>query len=241
MKRRYPAMVASIAAAMATGWMMLSPGDDPTVSASPAPVVSANISELLSKVTVVDAIPQVPGYERGCGIDKKTKFRERCSFGAAWNDPTDHSGCDTRNRMLQQQLTEVVIKPGTHGCKVLAGTLEDPYTGQVVAFSAADPDAVQVDHVFALARAWDAGAWRWDQAQRIAFANDPANLIVVTGPANRDKSDSGLQWLPPNTAYRCTYIARYLSVAADYDLAITGYDRDVALTQCPSAVERTAA
>lgn len=202
------------------------------VHASPS---GQRIADLLADVDVVAELPDVAGYERGC------KRGQRCSFGAAWNDPTDHSGCDTRNRMLQQQLTEVVIKPGTHGCKVLAGTLEDPYTGQVVAFSAADPDAVQVDHVFALARAWDAGAWRWDQAQRIAFANDPANLIVVTGPANRDKSDSGLQWLPPNTAYRCTYIARYLSVAADYDLAITGYDRDIALTQCPSVAERTAA
>lgn len=235
MKRRYPAMVASIAAAMATGWMMLSPGDDPTVSASPAPVVSANISELLSKVTVVDAIPQVPGYERGCGIDKKTKFREACSFGPAWNDPQNHSGCDTRSRILKAQLTDVIVKPNTHNCKVLSGTLHDPYTGQVIAYDAGrDPSAVQLDHVFALGRSWDAGASLWDEAKRVALANDPVNLFAVSGPANRDKSDAGLEWLPPNRDFQCTYIARYLAVAVTYDLNITTNDRDIAVRQCPA-------
>lgn len=235
MKRRYPAMVASIAAAMATGWMMLSPGDDPTVSASPAPVVSANISELLSKVTVVDAIPQVPGYERGCGIDKKTKFREACSFGPAWNDPQNHSGCDTRSLILKAQLADVIVKPNTHNCKVLSGTLHDPYTGQVIAYDAGrDPSAVQLDHVFALGRSWDAGASLWDEAKRVALANDPVNLFAVSGPANREKSDAGLEWLPPNRDFQCTYIARYLAVAVTYDLNITTNDRDIAVRQCPA-------
>ena len=235
MKRRYPAMAASIAAAMVTGWIALSPGDDPTVSASPAPVGSADIGELLSKVTVVDAIPQVPGYERGCGIDQKTKFREACSFGPAWNDPQNHSGCDTRSRTLKAQLTDVIVKPNTHNCKVLSGTLHDPYTGQVIAYDAGrDPSAVQLDHVFALGRSWDAGASLWDEAKRVALANDPVNLFAVSGPANRDKSDAGLEWLPPNRDFQCTYIARYLAVAVTYDLNITTDDRDIAVRRCPA-------
>ena len=229
MKRRYPAMVASIAAAMATGWMMLSPGDDPTVSASPAPVVSANISELLSKVTVVDAIPQVPGYERGCGIDKKTKFREACVFGPAWNDPLAHSACDTRNRVLAAQLTGVTFKPNTNNCKVITGFLDpDPYTGQRV-----DLEDVELDHIYALAAAWDAGAWRWTPEQRQSFANDPVELLAVSGPANRQKSDARLdEWLP--TFQPCAYVQRYLTVAVKYQLAITAAERDTAAATCPA-------
>lgn len=233
MKRRYPAMVASIAAAMATGWMMLSPGDDPTVSASPAPVVSANISELLSKVTVVDAIPQVPGYERGCGIDKKTKFREGCVFGAAWNDPADTSGCDTRNRVLAAQLTDVVFKPGTRNCKVISGVLHDPYSGATVVFDNTTRSDIEIDHVFALAAAWDAGAAQWPYERRVAFANDPANLLAVSGAENQRKSDSGPEsWLPPNREFICPYIERYLSVAAKYQLLITEQDKAVAQSAC---------
>lgn len=229
MKRRYPAMVASIAAAMATGWMMLSPGDDPTVSASPAPVVSANISELLSKVTVVDAIPQVPGYERGCGIDKKTKFREGCVFGPAWNDPLDTTGCDARNRQLAAQLRDVRFKPNTDNCKVIDGYLDpDPYTGQRVAL-----EDVELDHIYALAAAWDAGAWQWDPQKRQIFANDSAELLAVSGPANRQKSDKRLdEWLP--SFQPCTYVQRYLEVAVKYQLPITVAERNTATATCPA-------
>lgn len=227
MKRRYPAMVASIAAAMATGWMMLSPGDDPTVSASPAPVVSANISELLSKVTVVDAIPQVPGYERGCGIDKKTKFREGCVFGPAWNDPLDHSGCDTRNRLLRNSLHGIEFKPGTKDCKVIAGRLDpDPYTGQVV-----DLKHIAVDHVVPLKAAWNAGASNWDPQQRRIFANDMTELIAVSSSANSSKGDSTLaEWLPQ--VGKCTYTVRYLTVAVKYHLPITVKDHAAAAMAC---------
>ncbi|MDX1886838.1 HNH endonuclease family protein [Mycolicibacterium sp. 120270] len=228
MKRRYPAMVASIAAAMATGWMMLSPGDDPTVSASPAPVVSANISELLSKVTVVDAIPQVPGYERGCGIDKKTKFRESCVFGPAWNDPLDHSGCDTRSRVLAAQLHDVQFKPGTRTCKVTAGWVHDPYTGQRITL-----EDIAVDHVVALRYAWDAGAWQWTPQQRAIFANDTDNLLAVDTRENSAKGDSGpSEWLPATG--QCSYVIRFLSVAAKYQLAIADADRHAAMIACPA-------
>lgn len=234
MKRRYPAMTVSVAAAIITGWLALSPGADPPVSASPAPVVSANISELLSKVSVVDAIPEVPGYERGCGIDKKTKFRERCVFGPAWNDPSNSTGCDTRNRILRNQLVNVEFKPGTRGCKVASGLLHDPYSGTDIAFSSRDDaDAVQIDHVAPLSAVWDLGAWAWPLRQRQLFANDTDNLLAVSGSLNGGKSDATIsEWLPPNRKFVCRYIEIYLSVMAKYQLPITRADRDTASRHC---------
>jgi uncharacterized protein DUF1524 len=141
--------------------------------------------------------------------------------------------------MLRTQLTDVVFKAGTRDCKVLAGTLEDPYTGHVLRYSADDANTIHVDYLVSLAPGWDAGAWAWNLNQRIAFANDPDNLIVVSAEANiLAKSDAGLEWLPPNPAYRCTYVIRYLSVSSKYDLPITRADRGAAIAACPQATRR---
>ncbi|MBS1693080.1 MAG: HNH endonuclease [Actinobacteria bacterium] len=218
----------SFTSALKSMWATI---DSTTAPAAPLdPSETGNvIAGLLDQAHVVNSLPKVPGYERGC------KREQACSFGPAWNDPQDHSGCDTRSRILKAQLTDVVVKPNTHNCKVLSGTLHDPYTGSTIAYDAArDPSAVQLDHVFALARAFDAGAAQWNEAKRVALANDPVNLFAVSGPVNRDKSDSGLEWLPPNRDFQCTYIARYLAVAVTYDLSITTEDRDVAVRQCPA-------
>lgn len=216
MKRRYMTLAAGAAAAAITSWVTIAPSDNPTVNA------------VLSKVPVVDKVPQVPGYERGCGIDKKTKAREACVFGPEWNDPNDHSGCNTRNRILAAQLQDVKFKPRTHDCKVVAGWRNDPYTGAKITLG-----QVQIDHVFPEHRAWNLGAAQWDIKRRITFANDPSNLLAVSGKANEAKRDSGIgKWLPPNPVERCPYVMRYLTVAASYHLSITTSDRDAAITTC---------
>ncbi|WP_318244879.1 HNH endonuclease domain-containing protein [Microbacterium pullorum] len=45
------------------------------------------------------------------------------------------------------------------GCKILTGTLDDPYTGKTITFErgAATNAKVQIDHIIPLALAWDAG------------------------------------------------------------------------------------
>lgn len=226
----HPWSAESFTSALKSMWATIDSTAAPAATTPLDPSETGNvIAGLLDHAHVVDGLPNVPGYERGC------KRGQACSFGPAWNDPQNHSGCDTRSRILKAQLTDVIVKPNTHNCKVLSGTLHDPYTGQVIAYDAGrDPSAVQLDHVFALGRSWDAGASLWDEAKRVALANDPVNLFAVSGPANRDKSDAGLEWLPPNRDFQCTYIARYLAVAVTYDLNITTDDRDIAVRQCPA-------
>jgi hypothetical protein len=142
-KRRYVTLAATAAAVVVTGWVTFGPGGDPVVTAGTDPSFdTATMGELLSKVTVINEVPRVPGYERGCGTDKRTHLRQACVFGRAWNDPTDHSGCDTRNRILAVQLQDVKFKPGTRGCKVVAGWLDDPYTGAKITLG-----QIQLDHL----------------------------------------------------------------------------------------------
>lgn len=203
----------------------------PQSGAHPVPGrTETGVGTLLQQVSVVDRIADVEGYDRGCGIDKKTTLRQGCVFGPAWNDPRDTTGCDTRNRTLAVQLRDVTFKPKTNNCKVIGGFLDpDPYTGQRVPL-----EKVELDHVYALSAAWNAGAWQWDPQKRQAFANDTDELLAVSGPANRQKSDKRLnEWLP--TFQPCAYIQRYLTVAVKYQLPITLAEHNTAATTCPSA------
>ncbi len=188
-------------------------------AAEPAP----DLADLLTKVTVVKDIPLVPGYDRECGQG------HGCVFGPRWSDPQDHSGCDTRNRILIAQLSDVQFKPKTRNCKVASGWRVDPYTGERIELA-----QIQIDHVVSLHRAWNAGASKWDLPRRRAFANDIRNLEAVKDKANRDKSDSSLsQWMPPNVGEHCHYALQYLNVSAIYTLPITEADRDAAIQACP--------
>jgi len=147
--------------------------------------------------------------------------RER--FGQAWAD-VDRNGCDTRNDILRRDLVDTVVKD----CVVLSGTLDDPYTGVPIAFARGPGSAdVQIDHVVALSDAWQKGAQAWTATQREAFANDPANLLAVDGPANQEKgAGDAAAWLPPQRGYRCVYALRQVRVKAAYGLWVTAAERD---------------
>ncbi|GMA23890.1 hypothetical protein GCM10025864_16490 [Luteimicrobium album] len=151
----------------------------------------------------------------------------REQFGRAWED-VDHNGCDTRDDILARDLTSVTYTSGSGDCTVASGVLHDPYTGRTIDFRRGpDSAAVQIDHVVALADAWQTGAQDWPAATRLAFANDPANLLAVDGPANQDKSaDDASTWLPPNPGFRCVYVVRQLRVKAAYGLWVTRAEHD---------------
>src|SRR5690606_42059932 len=75
------------------------------------------------------------------------------------------------------------------------------------------------DHVEPLACAGRVGAWRCTHGQRVAFANDPYNLLAFDGPANMAKGDAGpSEWLPPDTAAHCDYAATWTDVLRRYEL-----------------------
>ncbi|WP_051639889.1 HNH endonuclease family protein [Cellulomonas sp. URHE0023] len=164
---------------------------------------------------------------------RRLQVRERASsdgysreaFGQAWAD-VDRNGCDTRNDVLARDL--VAQRTQDDDCTVLAGTLDEPYTGTRETFVRGPDSAdVQIDHVVALADAWETGAQQWSPQKRLAFANDPANLLAVDGPANQDKGAAdAATWLPPNKGYRCIYALRQIRVKAAYGLWVTAAEHD---------------
>ena len=50
---------------------------------------------------------------------------DRDRFGQAWLD-ADRNGCDTRSDQLRRHLHQIVLRPGTNGCVVASGVLDDP-------------------------------------------------------------------------------------------------------------------
>jgi hypothetical protein len=172
------------------------------------------------------------------GRAPKTGYR-RTQFGPAWAD-VDHNGCDTRNDILNRDLTNRTWRDGTHNCIVTSGILHDPYTGTVIHFTRGrrTSEAVQIDHVVALSDAWQTGAQQLDESTRKDLANDPLNLLAVDGPANQQKSDSdAASWLPANKSFRCDYVARQIAVKKKYRLWVTAAEKDAmkrVLSSCPT-------
>lgn len=166
------------------------------------------------------------------GRAPKTGY-SRALFGDAWSDdvsvPYGHNGCNTRNDVLREQLSDVTLKPGSNGCVVVSGVLNDPYTGTTVEFQRGpgSSEQVQIDHVVAMSDAWQKGAQQLDDSTRRNFANDPMNLQATLGRVNQEKGDSdAASWLPPNKAYRCTYVSRIVDVKATYGLWVTQAEHD---------------
>ncbi|WP_435880092.1 HNH endonuclease family protein [Streptomyces atroolivaceus] len=197
-------------------------GDPPGPPASrTSPASGGAALQAVEKLTVKGRAPRT-GYDRD-------------EFGSAWAD-TDRNGCGTRDDVLADQLAD--IARDSDGCKVLSGVLDpDPYTGTRITFERGR-SKVDIDHLVALSDAWQKGAQQWSDGKRRAFANDPLNLVAADSSTNRRKGDGDTAtWLPPNKAYRCTYVAGQVSVKSKYGLWVTSAEREAmrkVLSACPA-------
>jgi hypothetical protein len=148
----------------------------------------------------------------------------------------DVDGCATRAEVLiRDSLTPAQLDPA--GCHVVAGDWLSVYDGETVT----DPAELEVDHVVALKEAWDSGAWQWDTARRAAFANDvedPRTLRAVTGPSNSAKGSADpSNWMPPDEASWCGYLADWVAIKARWQLTLdqseAGRIRNLLTDRCP--------
>ena len=166
---------------------------------------------------------------------KNQYIGERYYRKAFYKDWGEINGCRTRDVILKRDLKDTVM----NGCKVMSGTLEDPYTGNTVKFTRGQDTsaAVQIDHVVALSNAWATGAYKLTKEERYALSQDPMNLLAVDGNANQGKSNQDAStWLPQNKDFQCEYIARQISVKKKYRLWVTVNEKSAmtqVLSTCP--------
>lgn len=239
-----PTTAATAASTTAT---TASPTPSPTDSPTPSPTTSTATAASSSPSTTKSAPAEAtttssPGTALAAlealevkGRAPKTGY-DRDQFGPAWAD-TDRNGCDTRNDILQRDLQDISIRPGTRGCLVESGTLDDPFSGGAIDFVRGRGAEVDIDHLVALGDAWAKGARSWDEDTRRDFANDPLNLLAVDAGLNRQKGAAdAATWLPPDSSFRCSYVTRQIEVKARYGLWVTQAEHDALareLERCP--------
>ena len=132
-----------------------------------------------------------------------------------WID-SDGDCQNTRHELLAKLSTG----PLTYAtpCRVDHGRWLDPYTNKVFV----DAQQLDIDHLIPLKWAWDHGANLWSAPLRRQFANDERNLFAVQASTNRDKGAAGpLHWLPPNAAFHCQYISRFIRISLIYQLRLS--------------------
>jgi hypothetical protein len=216
----------------------------PSVASAPTPSVVAPIAVATPRAAPARTVVPTGGPGSALAVlaalpvkgrAPMTGYARVADFGTAWLD-VDRNGCDTRNDILRRDLVDATGS----GCRVLTGLLNDPYTGEAIAFVRGESTsaAVQIDHVVSLGDAWQTGAQRLSQAARVDLANDPINLFAVDGPTNERKGDGDTAtWLPPNRAFRCAYVAHQVGVKKAYGLWVTAAEKTAmqrVLAACPT-------
>jgi hypothetical protein len=153
----------------------------------------------------------VVGRERRAGYDRDL-------FGGDWID-ADGDCRDTRDEVLAQESRERVAT----GCDVASGLWRSYYDGALWRNSA----DVDIDHVVALAEAWDSGARGWSGRTRVRYANDLADrrtLVAVTDNVNQSKGDQDpAEWLPERQV--CRYVAQHVAVKLRWSLRVDRPER----------------
>lgn len=163
--------------------------------------------------------------------------RELFELGSA--SDANHDGCDSRQEVLiAESVTPAQVGPG---CSV-TGQWMSVYDGVTVTVSS----QLDIDHLVALAEAWDSGASTWDPARRADYANDlgyPGSLIAVSASSNRSKGDRDpAEWLPPRREAWCQFAVDWISVkvrwgltADQKEVAALGTALDTCTTAVPAA------
>ncbi|MGY9035575.1 MAG: GmrSD restriction endonuclease domain-containing protein [Rhodobacterales bacterium] len=137
-----------------------------------------------------------------------------------WND-LDGNCLNTRHELLKKYSTIPIILR-EDGCLVEFGRWIDLYTGEVFVKA----KSVDIDHLVPLKFAWDHGAMGWSQKKMRSFYNNPMNLFVVGRAVNREKGAFGpLDWLPPSSNFKCSYILKFLIISDSYELQFTTKQR----------------
>jgi hypothetical protein len=197
----------------------VAPSPAPSSATPAAPGVGLPLAELLAMLATTPE--QRAGYDRSL-------FRH-------WID-ADLDGCDTRREVL---IAEAIIPPiGGGGCSLTGGMWLSAYDG--LAFS--DPIELEVDHVVALAEAWDSGAYAWSPERREQYANDLGvswALIAVSAASNRSKSDKDpADWVPPSHADLCPFVSAWIAIKVRWQLTVDDRERttlESLIGKCPAA------
>jgi hypothetical protein len=227
-------VIAVVAFVAWTDWLEPQLDDEPdasptaTASATPAPSTAAPPVTPATGVTVTS-------FHKGSSLLKVVpEDRQqylRAFFGKGWID-ADNNCRDTRQEVLARESFVPVGK----GCKIFQGKWLSYYDNKTWTKSF----EVQIDHLVPLAEAWDSGAYQWDLATRIRYANDLGEqraLVPTTTDLNYAKVADDPQWYVPKVN-ACKCIAAWIAVKGRWNMTVDKREKeaiDKVMNGCPDS------
>lgn len=143
---------------------------------------------------------------------------------ADWPFDEDFDGdCqNTRHEILVATSRAPVRFTNPRNCEARTGEWFDEYTGKTFTVAA----QIDLDHIIPLRYAHNQGGDRWPPNKKVAFANDPMNLILTERSEIRRKGERGPTRYLPREEYQCDYVRQWLAIAEKYDLRLANGDRN---------------
>jgi hypothetical protein len=153
-----------------------------------------------------------------------------------WID-ADSDGCNTRYEVL---IAEATTRPSVgSGCRLSGGRWYSYYNN--VSYTL--PSDLDIDHMVALAEAWDSGARSWTTTKRRAYANDlgdSRSLVAVKDSVNQSKGDKDpAEWMPPYSGARCRYITEWVAVKKRWNLTVNSAEKSALTSQAATCTNVT--
>lgn len=129
---------------------------------------------------------------------------------------------NTRHEILVATSRAPVRFTNPRNCEARTGEWFDEYTGKTFNVAA----QIDLDHIIPLRYAHNQGGDRWPPNKKVAFANDPMNLILTERSEIRRKGERGPTRYLPRDEYQCDYVRQWLAIAEKYDLRIANGDKN---------------
>ncbi len=181
-------------------------------------------------------MPDTFGIGRSRRDSFMTDYRDREKFFNEddWPYEEDFDGdCQsTRQEMLILTSRIEVKYTNPRNCVVRTGEWLDEYTGKTFTVAV----QVDIDHVIPRMYAHTHGGDRWMPDKKIAFSNDPLNIMLVEKREIRRKNDRGPDRYLPREEFQCEYAQLWDVLAEKYDLQLGNPDRNTIrriLEDCP--------
>lgn len=155
-------------------------------------------------------------------FDPRSREKFYNEFDWPYDEDFDGDCQNTRNEILVATSRAPVRFTNPRNCEARTGQWFDEYTGKSFTVAA----QIALDHIIPLRYAHNQGGDRWPPNKKVAFANDPMNLILTERSEIRRKGERGPRRYLPRDEYQCDYVRQWLAIAEKYELRLANTDKN---------------
>ena len=170
-------------------------------------------------------MPDTFDFRRRARDSLLTDYRQREKFFNEddWSYEEDFDGdCQSTRQEILVLTSRVDVRyTNPRNCVVRTGEWLDEYTGELFKVAV----KLEVDHIIPRMYAHTHGGDRWTLEKKLAFANDPLNIMLIDRREIRRKRDRGPSRYRPRDEFQCEYINLWNQISEKYNLQLSTSDR----------------